>query len=378
MLKFLCIGDLHMLNTKLKKLLAEDNPYPEHKDLEEIIWPQMSIIDFAERYAKQHGIKYAVQLGDWFDMPEPPQHIITLMADRLYRSPLSWYIILGNHDFAQKGRNSLHIYNFFEKLNLIKNVRVFSEPTQITIDSIPMFFCPHPYSPMDLSSSSKSKLCFGHFTVSGAVLENKRKVGEGECSISTKMFRAKDYWILGDIHERQSINNRAVYFGTPLQTRFSESENKFIFEVRARYQNKTDKLEVEHSAIKVDLPYVLKTIEVETETELSKLDFSKEKHYYRLILKRGVQIPLDYLAKNRRIIRAPSYYGNKNELQAVYEERIEVSKLDIGEEGQGKRLASFSPTLGLEEFLKDKGLNESQIKRGKSIVSKLLTAESSE
>jgi len=166
-----------------------------------------------------------IQGGDLFDASSINHQIVYDVTDILKQFK-EFHIVSGNHDFSRR-LNSILL-----PLSHHKNISVYSDMTEKTIEGMKCLFMPFMYN-MDVYKTIKwqGDLCFTHFTPVEEQFD-----GEG---IDTTNIKAKK--IFGHIHvANEHENGNLIIAGVPCITRNGESNNP-ILEIK---NNQIKKIEV--------------------------------------------------------------------------------------------------------------------------------------
>lgn len=208
--KIIVIGDLHIGHTK-------DDP-----------WRESYITKFLHdvtQYAVDNGIKNIIQTGDVFDSTSGLTHA-TLKTNNdgfiepTKRNGLEVYVITGNHDLRNK--NTLTPNAVREIFGSQKNFHVFDEPETRNINGLDIDFIPwiceeNEDRIMNFIKNSNSKVCVGHFELSG-FMYNATTPSSG---YEPNFLAGYEKVISGHYH---TINNGAnvQYVGTPYTLNFND------------------------------------------------------------------------------------------------------------------------------------------------------------
>lgn len=301
-LDFLWCGDLHLGG--LLAYYAKDHLQPIFNMLAEV-----------EEYALDHGIRHVFQGGDVCDDPAPEQEILRRLMTWLAGSSLSWYFLLGNHDFSETKRISLELSAWLTRLKNWQHVQFYTKPRQEMIAGIPFCFLPWPY---DRALPCKlPQVVLAHIGVVGCKADNGWVI---KPSAGVEITVGADFWLIGHLHRHQKIK-RGEYGGTLYQVRFGEPLPKGFLHCRAILENK--KLTVETQFIQVQPPHELHTVVIKNAEDLRALP--TEKHYcFKLLIQEGVDVPPRLIAEDYRILSVGGW-KSKKELAALQEGSIDLS-----------------------------------------------------
>ena len=328
------IGDLHL--DKLRKLFPDN-----HLQL------QIHELNKACEFAINKGIRHVFLEGDICEYARLSYEAIDVLIrffDK-WDTKLNFYLILGNHDFAEDGIHSLQPFLTMYQLKWFKTIHIFDAATQMVIDGVTVNFLPYPHTkPLP---SKLEAINVGHFEVKGSLRDNGRKIKEG--------IETKATWIMGHLHTPQVVGS-VHYSGTLYQLNFGESLPKGFIEFKFRYKN--GKLEKQIKQIPNDPRFKLFNIVVESKADLRKVT-ENPLYLYKLFVKTNIVIPESFLAKHPNIVNWDGF-KTKEELDIL----IDESFLDSNEEG----LLEFSVHEGLTEYLQSKKASQVQIKRALEIM----------
>jgi predicted phosphodiesterase len=222
-----------------------------------------------------HNIDNLIHAGDVFDSYEPTQDSVIKLLTLIAEFPkITWHIILGNHDYLQKGSHGLVVTKWAETLKLLP-IKVYLEPTKVKIGGIKFGMVPWPYKePIEGVDWN-----VGHFSWQGALRDN----GSPEKSGHAPAGR----WILGHFHMHQS-DDRHVYVGSLNQCSWAESARRGFITVTKK----------EFEFQKIKNPYTLALATITDPAEINKLDPAK---LWKLTLKDCVP-PADWAANNPNVL----------------------------------------------------------------------------
>ncbi len=343
-LEFVCIGDVHIERTKsLLPSLGENWFKPIAKIFRDVV-----------SYCQTNTINTVILLGDIFDHPHPDQKSILKFIKLLSKTSwINWYIIEGNHDFASINKTSTEALQFVS--NLVKNkqhVKVFRNNTEILkINGIPFCFMPWP---QNLSPYTEyPKINIAHVEVNNAKHDNGMHITNG-ISIPDN----KDYWLIGHLHSYQNFG-RVIYSGTPLQHNFGETLPKGFLHCTAKYTSNS--LKVKHTFIPLITYYKLFNIRAQSDEDLIKIT-NEFNIYYKLFIKRGYQLPLNYLQDNPQIIKTIGYTTNR-EVESLEQNSMIIAK---------RPSLLFDPTFGLRSYMRKLGRSYGNSRVAVNVIEKLL------
>lgn len=214
MAKIIIVGDLHIGHTK------------------DDIWREEYISKFLDdvtAYAQKNGIKNIIQTGDVFDsttglthatLKTNNDHFIKNVQDK----DLEAYVITGNHDLRYK--NTLTPNAVREIFGGQNNFHIFDEPTTVEIeglkiDMIPWICEDNEERIMNFIKNSDSKMCVGHFELSG-FMYNATTPSSG---YEPNFLSGYELVISGHYHTINSGAN-VQYVGTPYTLNFNDVDER--------------------------------------------------------------------------------------------------------------------------------------------------------
>ena len=295
------------------------------------------------QYARENGVENVVIGGDIFENPFPKDESKKAFLKTLDKR-LNYYIILGNHDYANPQENSLNLCKYFiEDLGLMDNVKFFIQPETIEIDGVPFDMLPFPFTkPL----TKENSICIGHFQVKGYLGDNGRKFNDGP------VLDDKHIWLLGHLHRQQD----RLYPGSVVQTKFGEPVNKYFFDCKSNGK------ELKLKKVSIDTPFKLIDLVVQ---KLEDLDYLKPENCYRLYVPKHLDsLEIQKRTKDFNIWQVKGLDSGKN---------IEQQKIDDVDVSYMK--ANLSNEIDfLKMWLQDPSnckLNENQIEEAVKIVEDL-------
>ena len=172
-------------------------------------------------YLEEHNIKTVVDMGDTFDN----RRSIDLWAlewskenyyDRLQSMGITVHTIVGNHTAYYKNTNQVNSVGLL--LKQYKNVHVYSECTEVMIDSLQVLFIPwinaeNFESSVESIKVSTSVCAMGHLELNGFRAHRGHVMEDGmECNLFEKFTKV----FSGHYHTR-SNDGRIFYLGNPYE-----------------------------------------------------------------------------------------------------------------------------------------------------------------
>lgn len=207
MADIIAIGDLHLTDSTGKGGLSA---YLDDSDM----MVANLVLSQPLKYARKHGIKHVVLLGDVCENPRM-SYQGHLALDLILSQPFHFHIYPGNHDMFDTDVSAGHSLQMLE-LWKRKNVSLYTEVTDIEIDGHPVRFLPYPHQ-----NFSPKRLNFAHIDVQGS------KTDSGRLNDKETLSSSKSWAVIGHIHTKQRVRN-SFYPGTTYQTNFGEGLDKFF------------------------------------------------------------------------------------------------------------------------------------------------------
>jgi predicted phosphodiesterase len=180
-------------------------------------------------YLQENNIQKIIHLGDMFEKRSTIDFATLYktreyLFDKFYENDLSVDVIVGNHDCRFKSTNQVNSPNLLLQ-DYIKSghVRVFSEPTEVTLDNTKIVYmpwiCQNTYDKsMDMLKNSTANILLGHLEVSGFEMY-RGSVHHGGTPAS--LFSNFCLVCSGHFHHRSTKGNIS-YLGSPYETCWSD------------------------------------------------------------------------------------------------------------------------------------------------------------
>lgn len=321
---------------------------------------QLVMVEKIYKHALEKGIEHVFVNGDIFDTSSSPIStcIALLRLFSKYRKHVTTHVLAGNHDWADVRKTALDFLSDLVNMKMLKNVYVYKEFENKTIEGININFI--PFGTENFSPSNKASLNFLHTTIKGAIGDNGRKLKVGEKGFK---FDKKDFCMLGHVHMYQVVGSegRRVYSGAPYQKTFGESVQKGFVEFKAQMDGK--KLKVIHKFIPLKQEFELRTVLIENQKDFQKLSNSYNVRLRLVIVGENVVVPSDLTSTHSNIATVINAKGEK------------VTETDSSVKLNRDRTASIpkiNPTKGLSKLLKAHGHSKQEIKLAKKIVEESL------
>jgi hypothetical protein len=169
---------------------------------------------------EQYGITTVIHMGDAFDSRKSIDFVGLDWTRKVVLDPLSKYdvhLITGNHDCYFKNSNKVNSPELL--LSEYKNIKTYSEPTEIKVDGLDILLLPwinteNQEKSLKLIKKTKSKIAMGHLEMQGFRV-NKHLVME-EHGLEADIFSNFTKVFSGHYHTR-SDNGTVFYLGNPYE-----------------------------------------------------------------------------------------------------------------------------------------------------------------
>lgn len=313
---------------------------------------QMFEIEKCFKYCVENDIRHMFMPGDISDKARLDEDTFIALVTLLlkYDKYISFYYILGNHDFAQVGRTAIDVLRVFAENGGFQNVHIISKPEVRVIDGVEVGFVPFPFKQLE-DPTKKPKLLFAHIEESGAIGDN----GHPLKSHHIKLFRSpKDFVFSGHLHTHQVLKDRRIVFnGAPYQKNFGEQGKKGFVEFKARYSQ--GELQVKHTFVNTRPEFTLVNKAINDSAEWDTLE-QNENLLYKITLGEGVVAPKGITKDFPNIImlNGVSYKGRSN--------------IDTSEKMSATDIPKITPLTGLVKYLKKYEVDGPEIKRAVAMV----------
>jgi len=168
---------------------------------------------------KEHGIKTVIHMGDAFDSRKSIDYQSLEWAKRVVFNPLKKYdvhIIIGNHDTYYKNTNEINSPELL--LQTYKNIKTYSQPTEVNIGGLDILFLPwineaNEKSSINLIKETACKCAMGHLELKGFRVNRQLVMEHGT---ESKLFEKFSKVYSGHYHTR-SDDGRIFYLGNPYE-----------------------------------------------------------------------------------------------------------------------------------------------------------------
>ena len=172
-------------------------------------------------YIEEHGIDTIVDMGDTFDN----RRSIDLWSlewakenyyDRLEKLGITVHTIVGNHTAYYKDTNAINSVDLL--LKQYKNVKIYSECTEVMLDRLQVLFIPwinaeNTQSSIKSIKDSTSSCAMGHLELNGFRAHRGHVMEDG---MESSLFEKFERTFSGHYHTR-SDNGRIFYLGNPYE-----------------------------------------------------------------------------------------------------------------------------------------------------------------
>lgn len=277
MSRFIILGDLHLACRNGSVIFSKH----QQKFFDKVLFP----------YIEKTGYR-VIQLGDLFDQRKYVSFVGLDAAKRgffdkfkrqHYSSKSAMITLIGNHDISYK--ESLRI-NSPDLLISNYGHTIVTDPITIEgVDYIPWICAENRDEITEFIKSSTSKICCGHFEISGFSMQRGIPSHDG---LDVKTFEKYDLVLSGHYHTRSTIGN-ITYVGTPYELTWSDHKDTKGFHVLD-----TDTLELEF----IENPHTIYESIQYDDRVIGHVDFEK---FYEKYVKIIVVNKTDYYAFDKFI-----------------------------------------------------------------------------
>jgi len=247
----------------------------------------VAFLDFYEKfyndvffpYLIENDIKTVFVLGDTFDRRKYVNFYTLsrtkqMFFDKLKQYEIAVYMLVGNHDTYYRTTNDVNSVDLL--LREYDNLQIISSPQTINVgESICMipWICPDNYKKcMDEIQNTESKICMGHFEISGFAMYRGLESEEG---LKRELFRKFDITLSGHYHHKSSSDG-IYYVGNPYQLTWSDYDDVRGFHILDLQTHQLDFIpnpyEMFHKIVYDDV--------AESVTDISNKDLSKYTQTY--------------------------------------------------------------------------------------------------
>ena len=203
-------------------------------------------------YLEKNKIDTIMDMGDTFDNRRNID-LATLewskknYYDRLQAMGITVHTIVGNHTAYYKDTNEINTVELL--LKEYKNVKVYSEPTNINLGGLDILLLPwineeNKLQTLEMMDTTKASVIMGHLELNGFVATRGHTMEHG---MDTKVFD-KFYRVYSGHYHTRSNNGKIYYLGNPYEMFWNDVKDTRGFHI---FDTKT----IEHTP--VDNPYRL-------------------------------------------------------------------------------------------------------------------------
>jgi len=194
-------------------------------------------------YLKKNKIKHICHLGDVVDRRKFV-NFVTLNSwrkrffDVLKNEGITMDVIVGNHDVFYRNTNEINAMH--ELFYGYENINVYIDPIDITYDGLSVAMVPWINSgnyeaSMEFLKTTKSKIVFGHFEISGFEMDRGNVCQSG---MDRKTFDRFDLVLSGHFHHKSTSGN-ITYLGNQYEMTWADYNDKRGFHL---FDTKTKKV----------------------------------------------------------------------------------------------------------------------------------------
>ncbi|AOV60952.1 recombination-related endonuclease [Synechococcus phage S-CAM22] len=220
----------------MKILLITDQHFGVRND-------NQSFIDHYRKFYKEvvlpfidaHKIDTIICLGDTFDKRRSINFMSLEAAKEMWFDPLHernirMHMLVGNHDIYYK--NTLRVNAPSELLGKYENITVYTEPTTVTFDGVPILLLPwicddNRDESLRTVTESNAPICMGHLEFNGFEAHPGHVMQNG---MDSKHFAKFGKVFSGHYHMKSSKKN-VTYLGNPYQLYWNDYGCKRGFHV---------------------------------------------------------------------------------------------------------------------------------------------------
>jgi DNA repair exonuclease SbcCD nuclease subunit len=166
---------------------------------------RLDVIDRIAGVASNHKAGHVLVAGDVFDNIEPGDRVLIQALSRMGRTPLQWWLMPGNHDYARAG-------------GLWSRVRA-TAPVNVHVADIAVALMLEEGAWLLPAGSVRIGLAHGSITEFSASSGSTNLIPPDRAQKS-----GLDYLALGDWHGHLIVNENTAYSGTPEVDRFGREE----------------------------------------------------------------------------------------------------------------------------------------------------------
>ncbi len=170
---------------------------------------------------EQYGITTVIDMGDTFDSRKGIDFSALSWAknnyyDKLQSMGVTVHTIVGNHTAYYKNTNEVNAVDLL--LREYENVTVYSEPTEVQLNNLKVFFIPwinqdNQEKTIRMIKSAQAKVAMGHLELQGFRVNRSIVMEHG---LEADLFKNFKRVFSGHYHTR-SDNNTVFYLGNPYE-----------------------------------------------------------------------------------------------------------------------------------------------------------------
>ncbi len=270
------------------------------------------LVDKVCKWARKRGISNVILLGDLCEAPRMSYESMMELHDMFERNAdMQFYAILGNHDLYSENPKDGHSMQVLKKLSRVKNLKLFTKPTDVEIDGAPVRFLPWPSSHF-----SKKALNIAHIERLGS------RTDSGKPFKAKSLPDGKEVCVIGHLHTKQKVR-RAYYPGTLYQTNFGERPEKFFAHIMFN-----SVLDFEIECIPFKPEYVLHNVVIETRSDLKKVP-KDDNQLVKLIVGDGADVDPNSWAHMRNVVKVTPYKTKEELVDALTEDLVDGTSIVI-------------------------------------------------
>lgn len=293
---------------------------------------QFTEVNKIAAHAMESGIRHIFINGDISDKPRLDESTLIELVKFFAAHPgLTFYYILGNHDFAQVGRTAIDVLEVFTQIGALQNLKIYRTPTIEKIDGVNVAFVPFPYH--EAPAHKGPLLIMAHAEKKGAIGDYGQPLKSESLWLK---YEAQDFVFSGHIHTRQQVGKNFVFNGAPYAKTFGEPAEKgfAVFEARSG-----SRMHVKYEFVDTLPEFRLEQVLIDTNEGWATLE-AGDHVFYKVRVAQGIIPPKDITRKFPNIVylNGASYKGR--------------SQVDPTEKHDSKDVAHISPLSGLRTQLK--------------------------
>jgi DNA repair exonuclease SbcCD nuclease subunit len=175
---------------------------------------------------KKKKVTRIIMLGDFFDDRNYISvKILNIILNEVIKHNMTMIMLVGNHDALFKNTNRVNAPELL--FGKSKNIRIVSEPEEIEINGQPVLFMPwinkeNQETALKMIKSTKAKICFGHFELTGFEMTNGIVCRAG---MQPKLLKKFKRVVSGHFHLKQQLDNIS-YIGSFYQQTWADYDDQ--------------------------------------------------------------------------------------------------------------------------------------------------------